>query len=1033
MEFVEFTGKLDDAGASDSTGFVPFTGKLDEKPGLIDTVIGTLKEVPNTVSSMLKEDRSKMYERGNVASQDKLAAQDIKASPDLVSDNKTFGSDISQSLGKAALKVPGALASTADALIGGGELNTDSPIGVLTSLPGFAIKKATGTSTPFRDAAGYWGDVTGFKPGEAAKYIEGEEMKSGLSKETQTQKKATEKAWEESKTDNFAIKLIDFVSGGKSTAADVKDAWSKADMSYVAQALIDNPRVPLLTVIESVPSIIAGGGLSRATSLLALKSGVKLPGYMAGAIGEGMITSGMTVDELVDKGVPRERALQAGRWAGAITGGVSGASGKLAGKLGLEDIDSLMAGKATEKVANRIPLSVRTVGGTIQEGVEEGVQSAQETMWQNWAEKNPLGKGVVRAAVEGAIAGSMMGAGSNVYGGIKEIAEGKPAAPAAEVPPPAAPEAKIDQQIQTEQQDSNDLLAQVKALHPEQAVETIQAQPDVDSAIQAAKAFIGATTAIQGEIPNIQKTAEAIPLETKQPEAPAAGLIQRGVQDGIQPERANAEVVAPGAEVAGDVLPGGRPAEQAPMPSGTGGRIQPAEVSAPGGGEVATVRNVEQSQAVTHPDISAIQRIKPDTIEVKAKIAPEIVGEKAIKADGNRIGERIRQIAMDNGLLSTYDQMTGNAIIQTSGGKKISPAMEQKIRNEINGVEHAPELHEALRQDRVDSLVEHYKIPAYLEDGTARPIEEVERDLIHAVDTHLKDVHAEHQAAIDYAIEAGMKDQQIASIESRVAQKQKYQGDLDGHPEKQAELFRETASLLRNAADERQRILGTVKNAPRTEEARSGEAGETRAAEARPTKEEIEKYGVDPGGRLATSWILRNKETGEVIMETFDRKKVDALNTKKYEAVPALKYLAELNKKEREPTAKPTEPEVKQKAYASQKEATLKANMLTRQGYPSVAEPHPTEANKWVINEKKEGPLLSRGVEPTRTPKEVAKDRSELKSIFDGLGRSLGTAPKKAKEAAADHPKSEIINHIQTNFYDILATLESAGKVEINC
>ena len=43
------------------------------------------------------------------------------------------------------------------------------------------------------------------------------------------------------------------------------------------------------------------------------------------------------------------------------------------------------------------------------------------------------------------------------------------------------------------------------------------------------------------------------------------------------------------------------------------------------------------------------------------------------------------------------------------------------------------------------------------------------------------------------------------------------------------------------------------------------------------------------------SWVIRNKETREVLFETFDRRKVEALNTKKYEAVPILEYLASLN------------------------------------------------------------------------------------------------------------------------------------------
>lgn len=43
------------------------------------------------------------------------------------------------------------------------------------------------------------------------------------------------------------------------------------------------------------------------------------------------------------------------------------------------------------------------------------------------------------------------------------------------------------------------------------------------------------------------------------------------------------------------------------------------------------------------------------------------------------------------------------------------------------------------------------------------------------------------------------------------------------------------------------------------------------------------------------SWILREKATKAVICETFDANKVAALNTAKYEAVPILDYLVELN------------------------------------------------------------------------------------------------------------------------------------------
>jgi hypothetical protein len=64
-------------------------------------------------------------------------------------------------------------------------------------------------------------------------------------------------------------------------------------------------------------------------------------------------------------------------------------------------------------------------------------------------------------------------------------------------------------------------------------------------------------------------------------------------------------------------------------------------------------------------------------------------------------------------------------------------------------------------------------------------------------------------------------------------------------------------------------------------------------------------------GKVA-SWVIKNKQTGEVVMETFDKKKVDALNTAKYEAVPIQEHLGGINKdkEQKQPVApvQPTQP-----------------------------------------------------------------------------------------------------------------------------
>lgn len=47
--------------------------------------------------------------------------------------------------------------------------------------------------------------------------------------------------------------------------------------------------------------------------------------------------------------------------------------------------------------------------------------------------------------------------------------------------------------------------------------------------------------------------------------------------------------------------------------------------------------------------------------------------------------------------------------------------------------------------------------------------------------------------------------------------------------------------------------------------------------------------------RAPASWVIREIATKCVIAETFDKRKIDALNVAKYEAVPIGQYLASLN------------------------------------------------------------------------------------------------------------------------------------------
>ncbi len=87
-----------------------------------------------------------------------------------------------------------------------------------------------------------------------------------------------------------------------------------------------------------------------------------------------------------------------------------------------------------------------------------------------------------------------------------------------------------------------------------------------------------------------------------------------------------------------------------------------------------------------------------------------------------------------------------------------------------------------------------------------------------------------------------------------------------------------------------------IVEAPKTSELnKSGDVSTTPAPMISPTSS-LEK---------PVSWVIRNKETGEPVMETFSKSTADKINTDKYEAVPSLQHLQELNS-----------PETKANAYA---------------------------------------------------------------------------------------------------------------------
>lgn len=212
-----------------------------------------------------------------------------------------------------------------------------------------------------------------------------------------------QKYWQSTKTDNAKVQSKEFA-----------DAEGIVDKTKVA---LSNPSMIANTVVESLPSMALGGLAGRGLNVAS--KGLINP-VAAGAAGEGLVMAGGQAEQIrqqTDNGL-----LTGGQVAAAAATGVAGSAlgylgGRLAQKLGLADVDTLMAsgikGQAVQEAAQEIPLSSipKAVAlGAISEGLfEEMPQSVTETVMQNVALDKPWHEGLDDAIVMGTLAGMAMG------------------------------------------------------------------------------------------------------------------------------------------------------------------------------------------------------------------------------------------------------------------------------------------------------------------------------------------------------------------------------------------------------------------------------------------------------------------------------------------------------------------------------------------------------------------------------------------------------------------------------------------------
>lgn len=215
-------------------------------------------------------------------------------------------------------------------------------------------------------------------------------------------------------TDQYKAQQQEFADAGK----DGNWVDKVVDKTKVA---LTNPSLIANTVVESVPSMLAGGLLGRA-------SGIANP-VVAGAVGEGAVMAGSQAEQIrqetVDERLTADQSL-AGVTTGVLGGLIGFAGGRLAQKMGIGDVDTMLvtgrvgpsdiAGEIASMPAKSLPR--RVIEGAISEGfLEELPQSVSEQVIQNLALDKPWHDGIEDAAVMGTLAGMAMGGAANILSG----------------------------------------------------------------------------------------------------------------------------------------------------------------------------------------------------------------------------------------------------------------------------------------------------------------------------------------------------------------------------------------------------------------------------------------------------------------------------------------------------------------------------------------------------------------------------------------------------------------------------------------
>ncbi|HBO4142225.1 TPA: PLxRFG domain-containing protein [Pseudomonas aeruginosa] len=703
----------------------------------------------------------------------------------------------------------------------------------------------------------------------------------------------------------------------KQQQQDFQDADGVVDKTLHA---VQNPSMVVNTVAESLPSMLAGGAVGRGVRALA----PALAPVAAGAAGEGAVMAGQQAEQIrqeTDDGLLTPAQSGAAVATGVLGSLFSLAGGSLAKKLGIGDADTLLAGGANpgqlvselaSMPAKSIPRKV--IEGAISEGfLEELPQSASEQVLQNLALGRDWASGLDEAMVMGTLAGMAMGGPAAVLHGGQPAAsrgltdadatfestpglEGKSETTAPLALPAPVYEAGSDGQVRTTV-DQN-------------SATQVQRQQEAERLDRIRRGEVTDVT----PVPAAPKRSEQMGLDPAT--GPLSGAAAQAVDSGATDQLVQQAALQQAAE---EAQKSGRKGEQINPETGEitaeqgdllasdpvtdlQGRLEFVRRQARATGwdskKIAERDRLQEEldKLAPPPDAGYMQRVGERVKRIEAAQSPDEIA--AILAEDQQDEQRHQNAA---GRVELAARARGFALDQAAQQQAPTPIGVQDDIQQAQGKADAQQAQSA--QPAVSLAPAAESVPA--------------ASATEAKATNLKD-------AISKVRQSKQKLEQPAALQA--VRRGEVGGKLGSGEVVTTSSGRQTTPFPKVSVDTNRKATGTIKavdlwlmqNA--LDEARSrGDEFNARQFEAnlakpqRADKDAAEEYlfGQQPAVQPrvlkplapkptatdnSASWVIRNKKTGEVIAETFDRKKVDALNTEKYEAVPIQQHLASLNK-----------------------------------------------------------------------------------------------------------------------------------------